>query len=106
LPASLRVNFCDKFAKLNLCEFGCLERYGGQFMFKKEFGDWTKYRELEPLEIDYHHDGGELDGLSYYERMDRARKGSLAIIKRAQKDGIPWVLFTHGHSTSRIGATC
>ena len=74
-------------------------------MFKKEFGDWTKYRELEPLEIDYHHDGGELDGLSYYERMDRAREGSLAIIKRAQKDGIPWVLFTHGHSTSRIGAT-
>jgi hypothetical protein len=60
---------------------------------------------LEGLEIDFHPDTNEPDYLPFYEKMEKARSLSLAAIKRAQKEGIPWVLFTHGHSTSRIGAT-
>src|SRR6056297_2347014 len=74
-------------------------------MFKKEWGDWTKYRELKPLIVDFHFEEDETDWIPYYERMDEARRRSLIAIMEAYEKGIPWVLFTHGWSTSRIGKT-
>jgi hypothetical protein len=78
----------------------------GGNMFQKEYGDWVQYRELGPLEVDFHHnDYEEYDGLSYYERMEQAGTRTLEALKKAQQQGNPWVLFTHGWSTSRPGAT-
>jgi hypothetical protein len=74
-------------------------------MFKSEAGNWVNYRALNPLEINYHAEPGELDGLSYYERMDQTKVGVLKILKSAQQDDVSWVLFIHGSSTSRQGNT-
>ena len=74
-------------------------------MFKKYTGDWTDLRKLAPCEIDYHADPNERDGLGYWERMDETFKGALEILKHAQEDGHTYVMFRHGSSTSRWGAT-
>jgi hypothetical protein len=76
-------------------------------MFKKYQGNWTDLRERlkpAPCEVDYHADSNEPDGLAYHERMDRAYHEALESLKEAQADGVPWVMFRHGSSTSRRGA--
>lgn len=75
-------------------------------MFKKEFGDWTKYRELHHINVDFHYDEDDEEMmLPYYEKMEIAGRRSLSALINAQKDGIPYVLFTHGYSTFQIGKT-
>jgi hypothetical protein len=76
-------------------------------MFKKHAGDWTELRKLTPApwEIDYHADPNEPDGLDRWQRMDETIKGALEILKRAQEDRVTYVMFLHGSSTSRPGAT-
>jgi len=74
--------------------------------FKIEYGDWIRYRKLpNHIEIDYHYDKNMYPEKSYYEIMDDVYTGALKIIKQAQDEGKDYVIFTHGHSTSRIGIT-
>ena len=77
-------------------------------MFKTYAGNWTDLRTVltpAPIEIDYHHNPNEHDGLAYWQRMDEAYTGALEILKQAQRDGNSYVMFRHGWSTSRPGAT-
>jgi hypothetical protein len=77
-------------------------------MFKKYARDWTDFRKLltpAPIEVDYHADPNEPDGLAYHERMQNACKHTLETLKQAQEDGVVYVMFRHGWSTSRRGAT-
>ena len=75
-------------------------------MFKKETGDWTRYRQLAPnVEIDFHYlDQGRRE-IPYWEAMDKVSAETLAALKDAYERGIPYVIFTHGRSTSRLGKT-
>lgn len=76
-------------------------------MFKKGSGDWKEYRKLgSHFEIDFHPpDDGTLDGLSYRERMDNVTEVSRKALRRAYEAGDEYVIFRHGSSTSRPGAT-
>jgi hypothetical protein len=66
-----------------------------------EYCNWTEYRQRFPgiREVDFHR-SGENDGLDYHERMDRVYEDALAALKQAQSDGVPYVMFRHGWSTS------
>jgi hypothetical protein len=75
-------------------------------MFRKEYMNWTEYRSLPNLrEVDFHHSNETLPTKSYYENMDDVYEISLNAIKNAQEEGLEFVLFTHGWSTSRRGKT-
>ena len=74
--------------------------------FHDGVGDWTLYRELPGLcEIDFHwSDTDEPHG--YWESMDLVYSVALKALEDAYEDSdVNYVLFTHGWSTSRIGAT-
>jgi hypothetical protein len=77
-------------------------------MFKREFGDWVKYRSSLNLsrddEVDLHL-GRRDRSISYEEAMgenDGIVEGSL---REAQRVGRLYVVFRHGSSTSRPGKT-
>jgi hypothetical protein len=74
-------------------------------MFKRQSTNWIEFRRLPGLrEVDFHWSGdGSSDG--YWENMRRARDVALSALMDAQRDGLSFVLFTHGGSTSRIGKT-
>ena len=87
-------------------------------MFIREGGNWTKFRELGTyLEVDFHFNDGnkyneydELGNVSedcmpYWEKMGLVYENTLDALKKAQDEGIQYVIFTHGHSTSRPGQT-
>jgi hypothetical protein len=72
---------------------------------KIEDGDWTRYRQMPGLvEVDFHNTGLN-DGGSYWEHMEEVRDKALAALRDAQREGIHYILFTHGRSTSRPGST-
>lgn len=74
-------------------------------MFKEGHGDWTNFRNPEKnIEIDFHHKELEYNG-GYEEKMAEVWSKALAAIIHAQEKGMEHVIFTHGHSTSRIGKT-
>ena len=80
----------------------------GSEMFKEYEGPWTDLRKLlvpAPREIDYHPESNQHDGLDFWRRMDNAYKDTLEILKQAQEDCDTYVMFLHGSSTSRPGAT-
>lgn len=73
-------------------------------MFEKKGGDWTRFRELGDVrEIDFHAQEGEHAESSFHERMDEAYRTSLDALRSAQRDGVEYVIFRHGWSTSRSG---
>src|SRR5438105_2468844 len=73
--------------------------------FKYETGDWTRYRGLPNLvEIDFHYGRARDCDPPYGERMTQVRSDTLEALRSAQTAGKDWVLFQHGHSTSRLGA--
>jgi hypothetical protein len=73
-------------------------------MFINKSGDWTDFRKLPGLlEVDFHLAEEQPTG-AYWEHMDQVKETTLNSLRKAQKDGRQYVLFTHGHSTSRIGA--
>ena len=75
-------------------------------MFKKGTGDWTQYRSLRPnKEIDFHVDHQEHRDVSYDEAMYEIGKMVLDEVKKAYEEGTPYLIFTHGWSTSRPGKT-
>jgi len=78
--------------------------------FQRGFGDWTQYRQLPSLmEADFHcSEYGRREGpreMPYEDVMFDARDDALEALKAAQEQGIRYVLFTYGASTSRPGKT-
>ncbi len=73
--------------------------------FKAGVGNWTQYRSLPGIiEVDFHH--GRRDRWVPYENvMYEVYVSALQSLKDAQAQGHTYVLFTHGHSTSRRGRT-
>src|SRR5436305_1863255 len=89
-------------------------------MFKQENGDWTKYRELHPYEVDFHYSGSSRDDegplppgtrrrrrkydepppMPYWAMMDTVWLTALSALRDAQAVGQRYVLFLHGSSTS------
>ena len=75
---------------------------------KREGGNWISYRERYGLlaadEIDLHF--GPSDGnLSYYEMMADVEQLVRDSLRKAQRNGRPYLMFIHGHSTSGPGQT-
>ncbi len=75
-------------------------------MFKKGTGDWTQYRSLRPnKEIDFHLSEQGPRDISYEGAMFDIGEKTLEEVKNAYEKGIPYLIFTHGNSTSRPGKT-
>ena len=92
-------------------------------MFKQGAGDWTKYRELHPVEIDFHYSNRDRDEegyvpgsarrrrkheepppMPYHAMMEEVWATALSALQAAQKGGVRYVLFQHGWSTSVLGS--
>ncbi len=75
-------------------------------MFKKGSGDWKEYRKLGSfVEVDFHYSERGRRWVSYDEAMGEVYETALAALKQASEEGISYVIFTHGWSTSRPGKT-
>ncbi len=71
----------------------------------KGSGNWTQYRNLpNVMEVDFH-SGRRPPEKEYWEVMEEVWEQGLDAIRGAHESGREWVLFTHGCSTSRCGAT-
>jgi hypothetical protein len=70
--------------------------------FRVYGGDWVTLRERGPREVDLHF-GRRAPETAYEDVMSHVRALVMSELKRAQHDGIPCVLFTHGCSTSGRG---
>ena len=74
-------------------------------MFQHFHGPWPDLRKFEPSrEVDFHFDGQERM-VDYWEAMSNIQDVVRKTLANAQRDCIPYVLFTHGSSTSRRGKT-
>jgi hypothetical protein len=63
-------------------------------------GSWTRFRQLPDLvEGDFHRSGRQ-DGGYYHDHMAVVSEDVLDAFQKAQADGKPYVLFSHGWSTS------
>jgi hypothetical protein len=75
--------------------------------FQKGSGDWTQYRSMRDLsksdEIDLHF--GKRRSGSYEDAMAEITVIVEKGLREAQRNGRPYVMFTHGRSTSRPGQT-
>ncbi|MBS0356809.1 MAG: hypothetical protein JSR83_23245 [Proteobacteria bacterium] len=83
------------------------DTFGGTMgrMFKREAGNWVLYRDLpNVMEVDFHFREEETLG-AYWMNMEDVERRTIEALKRAREEGKQYVLFTHGHSTSRIGMT-
>jgi hypothetical protein len=76
--------------------------------FRREHGNWTEFRTRFGLsrddEVDLHF-GRRERGTFYGEQFDGLEDWIIESLKSAQARGRPYVLFTHGSSTSRPGKT-
>ncbi len=72
-------------------------------VFKRFYGNWTELRKYNPKEIDFHYGNGL--GVAYWDAMTEVKEIVRDRLVSAQRDGDPYVLFTHGRSTSRRGRT-
>ena len=74
--------------------------------FKHESGDWTRFREMKPcIEIDFHLSESGPRATNYEAAMGDVRCRAMSALKNAYEIGLRFVIFTHGHSTSRPGHT-
>jgi len=78
--------------------------------FIKGDGDWTEYRRLgDVVEVDLHlaEPRSSSDGppVPYWDKMAAVEEKTLEALQAAQRDGHEFVMFLHGHSTSRPGRT-
>lgn len=74
-------------------------------MFQKKSCDWKEFRKLPDLMEHDFHLAGQRSYQPYWEKMGIVWANTLETLENAQKKGFQYVLFTHGHSTSRNGAT-
>lgn len=74
--------------------------------FKKEGGDWVRFKELpKVLEVDFHYGRRVYWEKDYGSCMSDVYGEALAALKKAQVEGYRHVIFRHGYSTSRPGQT-
>lgn len=77
-----------------------------QYMFKKGSGDWVQYRKLpKSTEVDFHHSDYGPRNIPYGEAMNNVWEQAFEALTRAYQQGLRYVIFTHGASTSRPGKT-
>jgi hypothetical protein len=72
-------------------------------VFIKGKGNWTEYRKLGKYkEIDFH-DGydPEWRSLSYWDKLASFYNRTYEALKAAYENDVPYLIFTHGCSTSR-----
>ena len=75
-------------------------------MFKKGYGDWTQYRKLpQAIEVDFHYSDFGPREVPYDEAMDAVWTTAFEAIQKAYNQGVQYVIFRHGWSTSRRGNT-
>lgn len=76
-------------------------------MFKRSAINWTEFRKLPGVvEVDFHYSDQGPSRMPYHESMELVLATTLAALSRAHADpSKQYVLFTHGHSTSRRGTT-
>jgi hypothetical protein len=76
-------------------------------MTKVETGNWTDYRarfNLQPQdEIDLHFGRRDPREQTYDDAMADVERRIIESLRRAQANGRPYIMFTHGRSTSRPG---
>lgn len=76
---------------------------------KREQGDWVSYRDRfglsEADEIDLHFGRRDRNVASYYNAMADVEQLVRDSLRKAQENGRAYVMFVHGHSTSRPGQT-
>ena len=66
-------------------------------MFKREVGNWARFRELTGVrEEDFHQGKRDPAQMSHSDAMGGVYERALAALVDAQKQGHPFVLFTHG----------
>ncbi len=75
--------------------------------FKRESGDWTRYRQLGPhREVDFHYsEYKRRRDIPYWRAMENVWGDAMEALKDAYEEGLSYVIFTHGRSTSRPGQT-
>jgi hypothetical protein len=75
--------------------------------FKSEYGNWTDYKHrfnLSPSDVvDFH--SLEKPKQPHYELMAEYERDVERALKRAQQSGRPYMMFTHGLSSSKPGRT-
>ena len=75
-------------------------------MKRLETGDWTQFRKLpHSVELDFHSSEQGPREVPYGEAMGEVGETAQEAIRRAYEIGLKYVIFTHGHSTSRRGET-
>jgi dTDP-4-amino-4,6-dideoxygalactose transaminase len=76
---------------------------------KREQGNWIDYRKRfglsEADEIDLHFGRRDRNVASYNEAMADVEQLIRHSLHKAQENGRPYLMFVHGHSTSRPGQT-
>ena len=73
-------------------------------MVQKFDGDWRELRDYKPsVEVDFHR--GPLYEMHYHEAMDQVEQEAMSSLVDAYQQGLPYLLVTHGSSTSRKGKT-
>jgi hypothetical protein len=72
------------------------------YKFNAGVGDGREWKNhLNSMVVDYH--DGKDHGMAYWELLESFCKRTMEALKKAQEDGIDYILFTHGSSTSRQG---
>ena len=72
-------------------------------------GNWTDFRSLPlSIEIDFHNSDCRVQyhaprEASFSECMEQVQQRALESVRKAYERGLQYVIFTHGHSTSRRG---
>jgi hypothetical protein len=75
-------------------------------LFTQKEGDWKRFRELPDLiEVDFHYANSGARHGSYQEAMSKVYNRAFKAMQGAQQSGVKYILFRHGFSTSRPGAT-
>src|ERR1700688_2964160 len=76
---------------------------------RSEHGDWVGYRKRCGLskadEIDLHYGRRDRNMASYDEAMADVEQRISDRLRKAQENGREYLMFIHGHSTSRPGQT-
>jgi hypothetical protein len=76
---------------------------------QRDKGNWVEYRQrfglLKGDEIDLHFGRRNRNVVSYDEAMGEVLQKVIDSLRKAQVNRRPYVMFVHGHSTSRPGQT-
>ncbi len=71
--------------------------------FQKGWGDWKRYRRPNCREVDLHFGPRDRQAKSFEQAMAEVTELVERMLRKAQQDGQPYVMFIHGRSTSRRG---